>query len=217
MAWNDLCGGKLVDGKAIDLKTLIGVGVDHDKRGKTDLPNATALGNMVQAADKLKLKEGNGKGISFTIAEAPSLPTTASTRRRSSRTSSTPRTARASATKTPSCRWPPSAPAMCSCTRASRHASVAAPATRRGRSSSARPSSSPRTTATTARRTTRPSSSRRPGSCSTADGWTRGHRPEPEPPGARRFHPSGTGWIASGPLPREAIGRITAACSAVQP
>jgi hypothetical protein len=69
MAWNDLCGGKLVNGKAIDLKTLIGVDVDHNKRGKTDLPNATALGNMVRAADKLKLKEGSGKGISFTIAE----------------------------------------------------------------------------------------------------------------------------------------------------
>jgi hypothetical protein len=69
MAWNDLCGGKLVDGKAIDLKTLIGAGVDHDKRGKTDLPDALALGNMVDKAGKLKLTEGRGKGISFTIAE----------------------------------------------------------------------------------------------------------------------------------------------------
>ncbi len=69
MDWSDLCDGDVVDGKAIDLRTLIGPGVDSDKRGKTDLPNATALSNMVGAADGLKLKAGRGKGISFTVAE----------------------------------------------------------------------------------------------------------------------------------------------------
>jgi hypothetical protein len=70
MAWADLCGGGVVDGKAIDLKTLIGPNVDHDKRGKSGLPDASVLANMVTKAGGLKLKDGNGKGIAFTICEA---------------------------------------------------------------------------------------------------------------------------------------------------
>jgi hypothetical protein len=69
MTWDTLCGGKLVDGKPINLQTLIGVNVDHDKRGKTGLPTAVALGNMVAKANSLKIKKVVGKGIAFTVAE----------------------------------------------------------------------------------------------------------------------------------------------------
>jgi hypothetical protein len=69
MAWVDLCGGTTVDGKAIVLQTLIGPKVDHNRRGKSGLPDAPILGNMVVKAGALKLKQGRGKGISFTVAE----------------------------------------------------------------------------------------------------------------------------------------------------
>jgi hypothetical protein len=69
MAWSDLCGGVTVDGKAIDLQSLVGVNVDHNRRGRSGLPDAIVLGNLVAKANGLKLKEGRGKGISFTVAE----------------------------------------------------------------------------------------------------------------------------------------------------
>ena len=74
MPWADLCGNGVVDGKAINLQTLVGANVDHNKRGKSALPDAPILGNMVQKANSLKLKEGNGKGISFTVAEGTVNP-----------------------------------------------------------------------------------------------------------------------------------------------
>jgi hypothetical protein len=74
MAWSDLCGGNTVDGKAIDLQTLIGPGVDHNRRGKSGLPAALILGRMIAKADGLKLKEGRGKGISFTVAQGTANP-----------------------------------------------------------------------------------------------------------------------------------------------
>ena len=75
MAWSDLCGGSTVDGKKIDLKTLLGADVDHDKRGKSGLPEAAVLAKMVDKAGGLKLKAapdrrgGRSTGISFTVAE----------------------------------------------------------------------------------------------------------------------------------------------------
>lgn len=50
------------------LGTLVGPGIQHDKRGKTALPDSETLTGMVNLANALKLKEGKGKGISFHVA-----------------------------------------------------------------------------------------------------------------------------------------------------
>ncbi|MDF5918841.1 hypothetical protein P4133_00585 [Pseudomonas aeruginosa] len=51
MNWNDLCGINTVAGKAIDIPTLVGPGVDHDRRGRTGMPNGATLTAMMNAAD----------------------------------------------------------------------------------------------------------------------------------------------------------------------
>jgi hypothetical protein len=68
MAWDDMCGRTLVTGKAIDLQTLYGPNVDHNRRGKTGLPAAATLRNMVNQADGLRLDKGKGRGIKFHVA-----------------------------------------------------------------------------------------------------------------------------------------------------
>src|ERR1041385_5819973 len=67
MAWSDLCGKGVVVGKKIALNTLWGAGVQHDKRGKTELPAALTLGKMADKAQGLKVKESKGKGIGFSV------------------------------------------------------------------------------------------------------------------------------------------------------
>ncbi len=57
------------------MATLVGPGVNHDRRGKTGMPNGTVLTKMMNAAEGLRLKPatrtqrgGIADGISFHIA-----------------------------------------------------------------------------------------------------------------------------------------------------
>ncbi|MFN9527364.1 hypothetical protein OF113_12130 [Ectopseudomonas chengduensis] len=75
MNWSDLCGINTTQGKGINMATLVGPGVNHDRRGKTGMPNGTVLTKMMNAAEGLRLKPatrtrrgGIADGISFHIA-----------------------------------------------------------------------------------------------------------------------------------------------------
>lgn len=68
MKWSDLCLDNVVTGKAVKLQTICGPTVDHNKRGKTNLPAATTLLAMVNQACKLSLISGLGSGIKFHVA-----------------------------------------------------------------------------------------------------------------------------------------------------
>lgn len=72
MTWADLHQGKTETGKSIDMQTLYGfkddqTRVDHNKRGKTGLPDADVLGEMVSKAWDLKLKKLTGDGMAFHV------------------------------------------------------------------------------------------------------------------------------------------------------
>jgi hypothetical protein len=79
MSWEELCNGETVTGKQISLETIYGPDVDHNKRGKTGMPDAAILRNMVASADGLELKKvkknkGKGEGISFHVASCAVAP-----------------------------------------------------------------------------------------------------------------------------------------------
>ena len=62
-----MCGGRTETGKQIDLNTICGGNVDHNKRDKTGMPDAAIVAKMVKKAQSLPLADGH-KGIAFTVA-----------------------------------------------------------------------------------------------------------------------------------------------------
>ena len=68
MPWSDFCGNRTETGKKIDLQTLYGLGVNHDKRNKTGLPAAATLAAMVGGAEDLPIDDRGHRGIAFNVA-----------------------------------------------------------------------------------------------------------------------------------------------------
>ena len=67
MNWDEMCDGHVETGKQINLATICGPNVDHDKRDKTGMPDAAILSNMVASAQRLNLKGEKGRGQNFTV------------------------------------------------------------------------------------------------------------------------------------------------------